>query len=1211
MEIAKALRIDVDDQLNDSEDEEEYCFKEDCGEIVPTSSQNRRVSGNVADIGKVQVDGSPYFYAFYKSHPVHLVVDTGATSSVVSATFLKRAGITIKPTNHSARAVDKAPLSISGEIRITLQFSDLDLPITALVVDSLDCDILAGMPFCVENDVTVHCLLRQISIKSITFNYGEKLESAAKGSKLYKVDSFIVRNNKKTVLLPGEYLEFSSEELEGYEGDVAIEPFQQEEKNPWPSHAMSRVIQGKIRIHNDTEEPIEIGKSAHIAKIRRVSQPSLITPKNEITPHTTKAHQKGSELDNTHLISVDPDNLLNPAEKAAFLKINSAYAQVFTSNFGAYNDASGKIRSHIDIGPVMHAPKKTKLPFYGSSDLQLLQDEADKLEALGVLAKPEDVEVEVKHASPSFLRGKPSGGHRFVTAFNELADYVRIPPSVAVSCNDIVRKIGAWKYLIKCDLTKSFYQIRVTKASMPFLGIVTPYKGVRVYTRCAMGMPGSSEILQELTSRVLGDLVQDGNVAVIYDDIFSGANTIEEVIRIWEIVLERLRNNNLSLSAPKTVICPKKTSVLGWIWKLGTLTASPHKTAPLDSVNPPKTCTNMRSFIGAFKALARCFRGYSSLVSPLEEAIKGLQGCQRIEWSEELLASFKQVQVTLKDPAILTIPRPTDILQLEPDGAVVNKGIGATLFVIRDDKRLLAEFFSKKLKLYQVNWQPCEIEALAIASATNSVSPYVRESLNPLHINTDSKPCVDAHALLRKGHFSTSARVSSFLSTLSSYRVIMTHIKGSSNSGDFASRNPIECNEDHCQVCKFVEEACNSVVRSVEVADILSGATKMPFQNHTAWLSVQRECDTLRRVYAHLTQGTRPARKSRNLKDLRKYLQISSINDQGLLVVKKSDTFGVERKLIIVPTQILPGTITALHLQLSHPTKTQFEKVFSRYFYGLNSVSVIANVTMACGLCNSVKKIPTELFQQNSTPSPDHPGGLFTADVMRRAKQKILLTRDIFSSFTTGEILENESHTQLRNGLLSTSALIRGDRCSVHVDNAPGFKALQYDQQLKDAQITLDYGRVKNKNKNAVADKCVQELEEILRKSCASYRPITKKELDNALLIINKQIRNRDYSAKELLFQWDQHSGMQLSFNDKKLAQRQKSLRSGNHFSSERSKAKGGIPAQPADVTIGDLVHIKSEGDKFHPRERYIIVSMQDKFTTLQKLEDKKKASKK
>ena len=38
-----------------------------------------------------------------------------------------------------------------------------------------------------------------------------------------------------------------------------------------------------------------------------------------------------------------------------------------------------------------------------------------------------------------------------------------------------------------------------------------------------MGMPGSSESLQELVSRVLGDYVKEGWLVTIHDDIYVGS----------------------------------------------------------------------------------------------------------------------------------------------------------------------------------------------------------------------------------------------------------------------------------------------------------------------------------------------------------------------------------------------------------------------------------------------------------------------------------------------------------------------------------------------------------------------------------------------------------------------------------------------------------------------------------------------------------------
>ena len=64
-------------------------------------------------------------------------------------------------------------------------------------------------------------------------------------------------------------------------------------------------------------------------------------------------------------------------------------------------------------------------------------------------------------------------------------------------------------------------------------GIVTPFKGIRCYTRCAMGMPGSETALEELICRVLGDLVEGGHVVKIADDLYCGAETCDELLAIW------------------------------------------------------------------------------------------------------------------------------------------------------------------------------------------------------------------------------------------------------------------------------------------------------------------------------------------------------------------------------------------------------------------------------------------------------------------------------------------------------------------------------------------------------------------------------------------------------------------------------------------------------------------------------------------------------
>ena len=77
---------------------------------------------------------------------------------------------------------------------------------------------------------------------------------------------------------------------------------------------------------------------------------------------------------------------------------------------------------------------------------------------------------------------------------------------------------------------------------------------------------------------------------------------------------------------------------------------------------------------------------YASRVSPLEDSLKGLEGKDSISWTDELSKQFKDVQTLHKSPSLLTIPVPTDHLIMRVDASPVNSGIGATLFLRRDEK---------------------------------------------------------------------------------------------------------------------------------------------------------------------------------------------------------------------------------------------------------------------------------------------------------------------------------------------------------------------------------------------------------------------------------------------------------------------------------------------------------------------------------------------
>ena len=142
------------------------------------------------------------------------------------------------------------------------------------------------------------------------------------------------------------------------------------------------------------------------------------------------------------------------------------------------------------------------------------------MEAVGVFRRPEDIGVAVEYLNPSFLVRKSNGGSRLVTAFTEVGRYSKPQPSLMPYVDSTLRYIACWKYIVVSDLTSGFYQIPLANGSRKYCGVVTPFRGVRVYTRCAMGMHGSETALEELMCRILGDLLQEGVVAKLADDLY-------------------------------------------------------------------------------------------------------------------------------------------------------------------------------------------------------------------------------------------------------------------------------------------------------------------------------------------------------------------------------------------------------------------------------------------------------------------------------------------------------------------------------------------------------------------------------------------------------------------------------------------------------------------------------------------------------------------
>ena len=1163
-------------------------------EVCPEDPTTDCTLGNSTH--RVNIVQSPYLDVHYEHHAIRLTLDCGATTNMIRASAAHRMGVPMKKASQCAHQADGVtPLDIVGECHVTVFRSGRPMVLSALVVDKLDVDILAGTPFMVYNDIAVRPARREIVIKGDqVVVYGE--QSVRNAPSVRRTQALLLRGpSQRSVILPGEFIELQLPNETQPDALWALEPRYDNRLvsgDEWPPSQEIQSVDHVLRVMNSSPAPVTVRKHEHLCQVRYVSPIGDITNTQSAVESVKPA--KVSDTPSSENVLIDPDNCLSHEIKVKFKQLHLKYDKVFDPTLSKYNNASGKIEGNVNMGPVLPPQRKGRMPQYNQDKLRELQNKFDELEQSGVFAKPEQVNVSVEYLNLSFLVQKPSGGSRLVTAFGEIGQYSKPQPSLMPNMENVLRDIAGWKYLIKSDLQQSFYQIPLAHSAMKYCGVCTPFKGVRVYTRCAMGMPGSETALEELMCRVLGDLVQEGVVTKIADDLYCGGNTPEEALHSWEKVLKALSRNNLSLSVRKTVVFPKTTMILGWIWTQGTLKASAHKISALARVEPPKTVRALRSFVGAYKVLSRVLKGYAALVNPLEQITGGKQSHDVIVWSESMLHHFRAAQLALNDNQTVTLPHPNDPLWIVTDAAVKEAGIGATLYVLRNDELRLAGFFSAKLRKHQITWLPCEVEGLCIGVAVSHFAPYIIQSSHVTNLLTDSRPCVQAYGKLRRGEFSTSSRITSFLSIVSRYQIHVSHISGAANlPSDYASRHPVTCPTANCQICLFISELEDSVIRSLSIQEVSEGHVSMPFTTRAAWRATQQECPDLRRAHAHLKQGTRPGKKATNIPDVKRYLQSVVISNDGLMVVRGSAPFRRPNDLIVVPRSVLPGLLTALHIRFAHPSAYQLKRITSRFFFALNLDKAIEDVSGTCHQCLAMKSVPKQLMPQRSSDPVAHIGSSFALDVMRRCQQFIIVLRESVTSYTITMLIESEKHDDFRDAILMMCSEVRllNGLVSIRVDSAPGLLSLQKDPLLSKNGITLDIGNVKNKNKNPVAERAVQELGNELVRVHPDGGPITNVMLAMATANMNTRIRCDGLSSREIWTQRDQITGEQLPIDDQMIILSQHEARSANHPASERSKAPGRSATRQPDIDIGQLVYLREDRDKTRTRDKYIVVA--------------------
>ena len=133
-----------------------------------------------------------------------------------------------------------------------------------------------------------------------------------------------------------------------------------------------------------------------------------------------------------------------------------------------------------------------------------------------------------------------------------------------MTINDIYSQLGKWKNIIVFDLYNAFFPNLIDPEAHQWLGIMTPFSGLRVLACSGQGLLGQSEELYKLLLmvQILHQEYKESRAIKIQEEHL-------EATKNYITILEKLYLANPHAEPNKTFIFPKTIDIAGWVWREG------------------------------------------------------------------------------------------------------------------------------------------------------------------------------------------------------------------------------------------------------------------------------------------------------------------------------------------------------------------------------------------------------------------------------------------------------------------------------------------------------------------------------------------------------------------------------------------------------------------------------------------------------------------
>ncbi|KAD2805327.1 hypothetical protein E3N88_38704 [Mikania micrantha] len=308
--------------------------------------------------------------------------------------------------------------------------------------------------------------------------------------------------------------------------------------------------------------------------------------------------------------------------------------------------------------------------------------------------------------APVLFVKKKDGSMRMCIDYRELNKLTVKNKYPLPRIDDLFDQLQGASWFSKIDLRSGYHQLKVREEDIPKTAFRTRY-GHYEFLVMSFGLTNAPAAFMDLMNRVCQPML-DRSVIVFIDDILIYSKSEGDHACHLKEVLETLCKEKLFAKFSKCAFWLREVQFLGHVISTDGIMVDPTKVEAVMKWSPPKTPTEIRSFLG-LAGYYRCFiQDFSKIASPLTKLTKKEV---KFDWSTRQQQAFEELKSRLTQAPVLSLPEGTEDMVIYSDASY--QGLGCVLM----QRGKVIAYASRQLKPNEVNYPTHDLELAAVVFA--------------------------------------------------------------------------------------------------------------------------------------------------------------------------------------------------------------------------------------------------------------------------------------------------------------------------------------------------------------------------------------------------------------------------------------------------------------------------------------------------------------